>query len=205
MKIGYARVSTKDQNLDLQIDALKKAGCERIYEEVISGAKSDRPILNDLLANLRENDVLIIWKLDRLGRSLKHLVSLVTELIDKNIGIQSLNDPIDTTTSQGRLIFNIFSSLAEFERDLIKERTNAGLSSARARGRIGGRPKGLPQKAESTAYAAESLYKEGVLSVREIAKKLGISKTTLYAYLRYRNISIGENNKKVATYNKVSK
>ena len=205
MKIGYARVSTKDQNLDLQIDALKKAGCKKIYKEVISGAKSDRPILNDLLANLREDDVLIIWKLDRLGRSLKHLIGTVSDLINRNIGLQSLNDPIDTTTSQGRLIFNIFSSLAEFERDLIKERTNAGLSSARARGRVGGRPKGLPKASESTAYAAESLYKEGVLSVREIAKKLGISKTTLYAYLRHRNIPIGENKKQVAKYKKVSR
>ena len=191
MKIGYARVSTKDQNLDLQIDALKGVGCDKIYKEIISGTKSDRPVLSDLMTNLREGDVLIIWKLDRLGRSLKHLVEIISDLISRNIGIQSLNDPIDTTTSQGRLIFNIFSSLAEFERDLIKERTHAGLASARARGRVGGRPKGLPKSAESTAHAAEALYNEGVLSVREISKKRSISKTTLYSYLRHRGISIG--------------
>jgi len=191
MKIGYARVNTKDQSLDLQIEALKKAGCTKIYTEVVSGALTERPILNDLLLNLREQDILIIWKLDRLGRSLRHLINIVTDLINRNIGLQSLNDPIDTTTSQCGLIFNIFSSLAEFEREFNLERTNAGLSSAKVKGRVGGRPKGIPKSAEATADAAETLYKDGVLSVREIAKRLGISKTTLYAYLRHRNIPIG--------------
>ena len=129
MKIGYARVSTRDQKADLQVDALKQAG--------------------------------VIWKLDRLGRSLKHLVELVGELAERKVGLQSLNDPIDTTHAQGRLVFNLFASLAEFERELIRERTQAGLSAARARGRIGGRPKGLPAKAEATAMAAETLYREG--------------------------------------------
>lgn len=191
MKIGYARVSTKDQNFDLQVDALKKAGCGKIYKEVVSGAKSDRVVLNDLLRNLRPEDVLVVWKLDRLGRSLKHLVELVNDLIEKNVGLLSLNDPVDTTSSQGRLIFNIFASLAEFERDIIRERTQAGLSAARARGKKGGRPKGIPKKAESTTYAAEALYKEGNLSIQEICNQLGISKSTLYSYLRYRGVKIG--------------
>ena len=192
MKIGYARVSTKDQQLDLQIDALKKAGCQKIYQEVQSGAKSDRPVLQELLAHLREGDVLVIWKLDRLGRSLRHLVDIVAQLNARKIGLQSLNDPVDTTTSHGRLTFNLFASLAEFERDIIRERTQAGLSAARARGRCGGRPSGLSSHAESIACAAETLYLERKLSVREIAQKLHISKSTLYAYLRYRNISIGK-------------
>jgi DNA invertase Pin-like site-specific DNA recombinase len=191
MKIGYARVSTRDQSFNLQIDALREAGCERIYKEVISGAKSERPRLNELLRNLRPGDVLVIWKLDRLGRSLKHLVQLVSELMEKEVGLQSLNDPVDTTTAQGRLVFNIFSSLAEFERDIIRERTRAGLAAARARGRRGGRPRGLSQKAESTACAAETLYREGKLSVQQIAEKLGIAKSTLYSYLRHRNVPTG--------------
>jgi len=128
MKIGYARVSTREQNLDMQVIALEKAGCERIYEEKVSGVKVDRPILNNLLNQLRPDDVLVIWKLDRLGRSLKNLVELVHQLMDSNIGLCSLNDPIDTTNAQGRLIFNIFASLAEFERDVIRERTQAGLT-----------------------------------------------------------------------------
>lgn len=191
MNIGYARVSTKDQNLDLQKDALTKATCDKIYYETASGAKSERPVLKQVLSDLRPNDVLVVWKLDRLGRSLKHLVEIVNELIERNIGLKSLNDPIDTTTSQGRLVFNIFSSLAEFERDLIRERTNAGLNAARARGKVGGRPKGLSKEAESTAYAAAALYKEGNLSVCQICEKLSISKRTLYAYLKLRGVSVG--------------
>lgn len=191
MKIGYARVSTRDQNLDLQVDALKAAGCERIYQDVASGAKTSRPALDNLLNELREGDVLVIWKLDRMGRSLKHLVELVGSLIDRKVGLLSLNDPIDTTSAQGRLIFNLFASLAEFERELIRERTRAGLSAARARGRVGGRPKGLTSQSEATAMAAETLYRERCLSVSEIAKRLHISKSTLYSYLRYRGVEIG--------------
>ncbi|MZZ17975.1 recombinase family protein [Pseudomonas aeruginosa] len=134
---------------------------------------------------------MVIWKLDRLGRSLKHLVELVGELAERKVGLQSLNDPIDTTHAQGRLVFNLFASLAEFERELIRERTQAGLSAARARGRIGGRPKGLPAKAEATAMAAETLYREGRLSVSAIGEKLHISKSTLYSYLRHRGVEIG--------------
>ncbi|WAK04547.1 recombinase family protein (plasmid) [Methylobacter sp. YRD-M1] len=191
MKIGYARVSTRDQHLELQIDALTKAGCDKIYQDIASGARAERPALNEMIRNLRPGDVLVIWKLDRLGRSLNHLIGLVNDLMEKKIGLQSLHDPIDTTTPQGRLSFNLFASLAEFERDLIRERTQAGLSAARARGRNGGRPKGLPQKAEATACAAETLYKEGKLTVNEIAEKLGIAKSTLYAYLRHRGVRLG--------------
>ena len=191
MKIGYARVSTADQSFDLQIDALEKLGCEKIHREVASGAKSKRPVLVELLQHLRPGDVLAIWKLDRLGRSLKHLVELVGELMDRGVGLQSINDPVDTTTPHGRLTFNIFASLAEFERDLIRERTQAGLQAARARGRFGGRPKGLSQKALSTAAAAETLYQEGKLTANEIAKMLGISKSTLYSYLRHRGVKVG--------------
>lgn len=192
MRIGYARVSTKDQNLALQVDALKKANCDRVYEEVVSGAKADRPVLNDVLANLRAGDVLVIWKLDRLGRSLKNLVHLANDLLERKVGLISLNDPIDTTTPQGRLVFNIFASLAEFERDLIRERTQAGLDAARARGRKGGRPSGLSKQAQTTAMAAETLYKEGKLSIREICDQLHISKPTLYSYLRHRGVHVGK-------------
>lgn len=191
MKIGYARVSTKEQSFDLQVDALEKAGCQKIYKEVVSGVKAERKALNNLLENIRPGDVLVVWKLDRLGRSLKHLVELVNELIPNKVGLQSLNDPIDTTTSQGRLILNLFACLAEFERDLLVERTQAGLKAARARGRKGGRPKGIPKASMPTAVAAETLYREEELSVKQISEKLGISKSTLYKYLRYRGVPIG--------------
>lgn len=191
MRVGYARISTKDQNFHLQEDALTKAGCEEIFKEVASGARTVRPVLEDLLSRLRTGDVLVIWKLDRLGRSLQHLVTLANSLIERKVGLISLNDPIDTTTAQGRLVFSIFAALAEFERDLIRERTQAGLEAARARGRKGGRPAGLSKQAEATAMAAETLYKEGQLSVRAICDQLSISKPTLYTYLRHRGIQIG--------------
>jgi DNA invertase Pin-like site-specific DNA recombinase len=191
MKIGYARVSTRDQVLNLQTDALKKAGCDKIYMETASGARTDRPILNEMLREVRAGDVIVIWKLDRLGRSLSHLVELVSSLNQKEVGLVSLNDPVDTTTPQGRLIFNVFASLAEFERDIIRERTHAGLAAARARGRLGGRPKGLSPSAETTAYAAVTLYKEGSLSVTEICRKLSISRSTLYQYLRFAGVQPG--------------
>jgi DNA invertase Pin-like site-specific DNA recombinase len=191
MKIGYARVSTKDQAVDLQVDALKQAGCAKVYSEVISGARAHRPVLEGLLENLRPGDVLVIWKLDRLGRSLPHLIGIINDLTARKVGLKSLNDPLDTTTSHGRLILHLFASLAEFECDVIRERTQAGLSAARARGRKGGRPKGLPRAAQSTAYVAETLYRQGQLSTRQIAEKLRISKSTLYAYLRHRGVFIG--------------
>jgi DNA invertase Pin-like site-specific DNA recombinase len=198
MKFGYARVSTKEQNLNLQMDALKKAGCKEIFHETVSGAKTKRVELDRLLSRMRHGDVLVIWKLDRLGRSLKHLVLLVHEFIEKGIGLQSLNDPIDTTTSEGRLIFNIFASLAEFERDLISQRTRAGLQAARARGRTGGRPKGLSEQAQRKAIAAEALYKEGRLSVAEICHNLTISKASLYKYLRHQGVQVSTFHKRQA-------
>lgn len=180
MLLGYARISTNDQNFDLQIDALTKHGCERFYKDTVSGAKAKRPGLDEMLKEARPKDVIVIWKLDRLGRSLKHLVDLVAELNERDIGLVSLNDPIDTTTAQGRLVFNIFASLAEFEREIIRERTNAGLAAARARGRTGGRK----------ARIAQSYYEEG-MAVNQIAKNLDISKATLYRYLRFRGVKIG--------------
>jgi DNA invertase Pin-like site-specific DNA recombinase len=191
MKFGYARVSTHDQNLSLQVDALRKEGCEKIFQEVASGSNVDRPELNKLFNEVRKGDVITIWKLDRLGRSLKHFLSLTSELLQKGVDLKSLNDPIDTTSSQGRLVFNIFASLAEFERELIIERTQAGLRSARARGRFGGRPRGLSETAQKKAIAAAALYKERKLSVNEIGKNLGICKVTLYNYLRHQGVEIG--------------
>lgn len=191
VKLGYARVSTRDQNVDFQVDALKRAGCAKIYTDIASGARTERPALVELLSHLRAGDVLVIWKLDRLGRSLQHLVKLVNDLREREVGLLSLNDPVDTSTPQGRLSFNLFAALAEFEREMIRERTRAGLSAARARGRNGGRPKGLSPQAEATACAAETLYRERALPVQAIADKLGISKSTLYSYLRHRGVAVG--------------
>lgn len=199
MKIGYARVSTTDQNLDLQQDALTAIGCEKIFSDVVSGVKKERPEFSKMMATLREGDTIIIWKLDRLGRSLHELVKLVNELNEKGIGLKSLNDPFDTTTAQGRLIFNIFASLAEFERELIRERTQAGLTAARTRGRVGGRKPGLNPEAEKTAIAAETLYKERSLTVSEICTKLGIARSTFYAYLKRRNVAVDPYNRRQAS------
>lgn len=182
MLIGYARVSTADQSLDLQKDALNTAGCEHLFTDTASGAKSERPGLNDALKECRKGDTLVVWKLDRLGRSLPHLVETVRELVARGVGFKSLQENIDTTTSGGKLIFHIFASLAEFERDLIRERTNAGLSAARARGRNGGRPKGVsdPNKQK----AALALQKDTSRSVKEICDILKISRNTYYKYIR---------------------
>lgn len=190
MLIGYARVSTKDQNLELQWDALTKAGCEMIFQEKASGIKADRPELEKMMSQLRKGDVVCIYKLDRLGRSLKNLLELIAEFEKRGVGLRSLTDSIDTTTPQGRLVLNIFASLAEFERDLIRERTKAGLEAARARGRKGGRRSGLSAEAQKKAMLAEMYYKEEKLGVDEIAKTVGISKMTLYKYLRLRGVPI---------------
>jgi DNA invertase Pin-like site-specific DNA recombinase len=143
MLIGYARVSTEDQNLDLQRDALKQAGCEQIYTDRVSGTKAERKGLTEALSHLRSGDTLVVWRLDRLGRSLRHLIDTVTDLQEREIGFKSLQESIDTTTSGGKLVFHIFGALAEFEREIIRERTKAGLTAARARGKSGGRPKAL--------------------------------------------------------------
>jgi DNA invertase Pin-like site-specific DNA recombinase len=194
MKIGYARVSTKDQNLDLQLDALSQAGCEKIFKETASGALKERPQLSKMLSHLRTGDTVVVYKLDRLGRSLQHLIELVLELEKQGVYLKSICDAIDTSTPNGRLVFNIFGSLARFERELIKERTMAGLAAARARGRNGGRPKGISDESEKTAIVAEALYKEGKLPVNDIANRLNISKATFYKYLRHRGVSIGLTN-----------
>jgi DNA invertase Pin-like site-specific DNA recombinase len=190
MKIGYARVSTQDQNLNFQLGALKGAGCDKIFQEKVSGAKADRPELTKLLDHVREGDTVVIWKLDRLGRSLAHLVELVTCLESRGIGLISLNNPVDTTTAQGRLVFRIFASLAEFEREVIKERAKAGLTSARRRGQRLGRKEGLSKDDENKSHIAANLYREGNLSVLEIARQLKVSRTTLYKYLKHRGIDI---------------
>ena len=182
--IGYARVSTHDQNLDLQIDALLKAGCERsnIFVDKISGVKSERPGLNQCMETLQESNVLIVWRLDRLGRSMSHLVSIIETLKSKSIGFRSLCDgAINTTTASGELIFNIFSSMAQFERRLIQERTQAGLASARARGRTGGRPVIKPD--DSKVQAVKRMHRDKTLAIDEICNVLKISRPTLYRYL----------------------
>lgn len=192
MKIGYARVSTRDQSLQLQVDALKAAGCEKIYQEVASGAKTARVVLDDLMNNIRAGDSMVIWKLDRLGRNLVHLLQTIDELDKKGVGVISLNDPIDTTTAHGRLILSVFATISEYERGMTIERINAGLKAARARGRLGGRRKGLSTDATQKAQIAETLYKSGEISVKRIAKQLGVAPKTIYVYLRHQGVKIGD-------------
>lgn len=184
MLIGYARVSTQDQYLRMQEDALKNANCEEIYTDIASGVKNARPGLHSALSHLRKGDTLVVWKLDRLGRSLAHLIQTVKELSEKGIGFKSLQENIDTTTSGGQLIFHIFGALAEFERELIRERTQAGLKAARVRGRFGGRPTLLNSR---QINKMKDHYKKGDLSVNEICKLFNITKPTLYRYLRNNN------------------
>ncbi len=181
MLVGYARVSTDEQNLDLQIDALKNAGCGRIFQDQCSGSIDNRSGLSDLLKFVRAGDVLVVWKLDRLGRSLKHLIRTVDELKARGIEFRSLQEAIDTTTPGGKLIFHVFAALAEFERDLIKERTKAGLVSARARGRIGGRPKAMDQ---TKVRLAQAMMRDPESSVEVICRTLQVSKSTLYRYTK---------------------
>jgi DNA invertase Pin-like site-specific DNA recombinase len=181
MLIGYARVSTQDQTLNLQKDALEKIGCTKIFTDTASGATVERKGLEEALSLLREGDTLVVWRLDRLGRTLKHLIETVTDLNSRKIGFKSITENIDTTTSGGKLIFHIFGALAEFERDIIRERTLAGLQAARARGRIGGRRKALYPKKASMAQA---LYSDKTNAIADICKTLNISRATLYRYIR---------------------
>src|SRR5829696_487436 len=181
MLIGYARVSTQDQNLDLQRDALERAGCEQIFTDQVSGTKARRPGLEQALSHLREGDTLVVWRLDRLGRSLRHLIDTVTNLQEKGVGFKSLTESIDTTTSGGRLVFNIFSSLAQFETEIIKERTQAGLQTARARGRTGGQRRALTEK---QVQQLKQLAADKSNSVEEICKTFGISRMTFYRYVK---------------------
>lgn len=181
MNIGYARVSTQDQNLDLQNDALKNAGCEKIYTDKASGTKTDRPGLEEILTFIRKGDTLVVWKLDRLGRSLKHLIQVITELNERGVYFKSLQESLDTSTPGGKLIFHVFGALAEFERDIISERTKAGLAAARARGRKGGRPRKLSKK---QVEMAKTLMADPSRSIGEICETLGVSKATLYRNVR---------------------
>ena len=186
--IGYARVSTTEQDLRLQLDALNKAGCVKVFEDKASGARSKRPGLEACVAALEPGDTLVVWRLDRLGRSMPHLVSLVEELMGNGIGFRSLLDgALDTTTASGELMFHIFSSLAQFERRLVQERTTAGLTAARARGRLGGRP--AITAADPRVAAAKRLHKDHSLSIDDICKTLGISRPTFYRYLALSNTS----------------
>ena len=180
MLIGYCRVSTSDQDLSLQLDALKKAGCEKIFRDKISGAKADRPALKKALDFARKGDTIVVWRLDRLGRSLKDLIQIVHQLEENKVGIKSLNESLDTTTPGGRLIFHVFGAIAEFERSLIRERTMAGLQAARARGRNGGRPKSLSDK---NVQLAQAMLTDPEVTVADVCKQLGTSPATLYRYL----------------------
>jgi DNA invertase Pin-like site-specific DNA recombinase len=184
MFIGYARVSTADQTLDLQKDALEKAGCTKIFTDSASGAKAERTGLDEALNYVRSGDTLVVWRLDRLGRSLTHLIATITGLSDQHIGFKSVTENIDTTSSGGKLVFHIFGALAEFERDIIRERTQAGLSAARARGRKGGRPKALtPKKAQQL----RTLYNDKTNTIDEICRTLDISRATLYRYINVKS------------------
>src|SRR5213082_3681386 len=184
MLIGYARVSTQDQTLNLQRDALEKIGCSKIFTDTISGATTERHGLEEARAYVREGDTLVVWRLDRLGRSLKHLIETITKLNNRKIGFKSITENIDTTTSGGKLIFHIFGALAEFERDIIRERTNAGLQAARARGRRVGRPKAKTLNTSKKVTLAQSLYENRNNTIDEICKTLNVSRATLYRYIK---------------------
>jgi DNA invertase Pin-like site-specific DNA recombinase len=187
MKTGYARVSTQDQNLERQIDQLQKSGCERIFEETISGTKKERPQLDRLLDQLRTGDIIVVTELTRLSRSIRDLFALVDVIHQKGANLKSISEPwLDTTTPQGKLLFAIFAGVSQFERDLISERTRDGLSSAKARGRHGGRP----PKPEKDIELAIKMHEDKKYSISEITKATGIGKTSLYRYLNKRNHNI---------------
>ena len=179
MLIGYARVSTDDQNLELQRDALLEAGCEVTYEDTLSGARAERPGLAQATKALRRGDTLVVWRLDRLARSLKNLIALSEELDDAGVGLRSIQESIDTKSSSGKLFFHLMGALGEFGRNLIRERTKAGLDAARARGKVGGRPRSLT---DADLIAAKALVGSEDLSVVEVAKRVGVSPATLYRY-----------------------
>lgn len=186
MKIGYARVSTEDQKLDLQINALNEAGCKQIFQEKISGAKKKRPELSRMLEMIREGDEVIVYKLDRLGRSLSNLVEIINLLMEKKVKFRTLTDNIniDDESPMGKLMFHIFASFAEYERNINIERTRAGLAAAQLRGVSLGRPKGLSKEAEKKAISAVYYYEKGELSITQICKLLEVSQTTFYRYIR---------------------
>ncbi|MFT8329981.1 recombinase family protein [Bifidobacterium psychraerophilum] len=181
MIIGYARISTLEQNEQLQTDALTEAGCDRVFVDHASGAKAHRPELDHLLDVIRQGDTLIVWKLDRLGRSVQNLVDLMNLLQSRGVGFKSLTENMDTTTPGGVLIFNVFAAMAQFERDLIRERTNAGLQAARARGHVGGRPSKLSEKQRARI---RELYQSRALTVQEIADQYQVSRQTIYSNIK---------------------
>ena len=178
--LGYARVSTSEQNASLQLDALRSAGCIKVFTDKASGSLDRRPQLDRLLDQLRPGDTIVVWRLDRLGRALKHLIHVVEDLAEMKVGFRSLTEGMDTTTSGGKLVFSIFGALAEFERSLIRERTMAGLAAARSRGRVGGRP---PVMTPEKIKVARDLYRARDLTVEEIAKTIGVSRKTVYRHL----------------------
>ena len=180
MLIGYARTSTADQQPHLQLDQLREAGCEKAFEETASGAQQNRPALNRAIEFARKGDILVIWKLDRLARSLKQLIETVEMLDKRGIELKSLTESIDTSSPGGKLMFHVFGALAEFERGVIRERTNAGLAAARARGRVGGRPRSIDQH---DIEAAKTLLQNPNITVSEVADRLGISRATLYRHI----------------------
>ena len=189
MRVGYARISTTDQSPELQLEALRQAGCERVYTERASGARDDRPELARVLGDvLRAGDTLVVWKLDRLARSLKTLIATAEALERQGVGLMSLTESIDTTTPGGMLIFHVFGAIAQFERALIRERTAAGLIEARRRGRKGGRP---PAFSADDVLAARALMAEGKLPVRAVAKRMGVSVATLYRHVGRRDVPEG--------------
>lgn len=178
--LGYARVSTTDQDASLQVDALRAAGCYRVFVDTVSGALEHRPEFDKIIDQLRPGDTLVVWRLDRLGRSIRHLIDQLHALDERGVGFRSLQETIDTTSSGGRLVFHVFAALAEFERDLIRERTNAGLAAARARGRTGGRPSSL---SPAQVKAARRMYEQQEMTVAQIGDVLGVSRTTIYRAL----------------------
>lgn len=180
MLIGYARVSTRDQKAHLQLDALRAAGCEKIFEETASGARRDRPELNAALEFMRAGDTLVVWKLDRLARSTRQLLETVKLLSKRQMGFKTVTQDIDTTNAGGRLIFTVFGAIAEFEREIIRERTRAGLDAARSRGRKGGRPRSLSDK---DLKQARALLTDPEITVKDIARRFGVGPSTLYRYL----------------------
>jgi DNA invertase Pin-like site-specific DNA recombinase len=189
-QIGYARVSTQEQDLALQLDALAKEGCEKIFQEKASGAQRDRPELKAALGYMRKGDTLVVWKLDRLARSMKQLIETIESFQERGIGLKSVQDPIDTSSPSGKLVFHIFAALAEFERGVIRERTTAGLRAARERGRVGGRPPALSGK---DLQAAKAMLKDSDITVAAVARRLNVAESTLYRHIpRARSASLEE-------------
>ena len=185
MFVGYARISTAEQNFDLQMDALEKAGCEKIFKETVSGGKTERKALSDALEYVRRGDTLVVWRLDRLGRSLKHLIEVINDLHERKVSFKSLVDAIDTLTPTGQFFFHVTGAFAELERNLIRERTRAGLKAARARGRNGGRPKAIDPK---TFNMALEIYNSKKTTVGEMCQRLGIAKRTFYRHLELHHL-----------------